>query len=57
MPRDFAGAQNLCTKGTAVNATTQTTGGVYNVTAPVDLIVPAFQAAAAYNGLMTITLV
>ena len=33
------------------------TGGVYNITGPLTLMVPAFQAAATYNGVMTITLV
>jgi len=52
----FSGTVNLCTKSTAVNATTQTTGGVWNVGSPLTLVVPAFQLAAKYTATMTITL-
>jgi hypothetical protein len=47
---------SLCTKDTTVNATTQTTGGVFNITAPLTLTIPAFQAADVYVATMTITL-
>jgi hypothetical protein len=51
-----ASAITLCTKSTATNATTQTTGGIYNVGGTVRLLLPAFQAADKYAGVMTITL-
>jgi hypothetical protein len=52
----FGSAVNLCTKSTAVNSTTGSTGGVYNVTSSLSLTVPAFQKAARYTALVTITL-
>ena len=52
----FGSTVNLCTKSTAVNATTGSTGGVYNVTSSLSLTVPAFQKAARYTALVTITL-
>ncbi len=52
----FSSTVSLCTKDTTVNATTGTTGGVFIVTAPVTLTVPAFQAADVYVATMTITL-
>lgn len=51
------GTVNLCTKDGTNNLTTQTTGGVYTVIAPVSLNVPAFQAADVYSAKMTITLI
>ena len=53
----FSGTVTLCTKNTTTNALTDSTGGVYNVTSPLTLVVPAFQAADTYNAVMTITLV
>ena len=52
----FSSTVNLCTKSTATNATTQSTGGVYNIGSSLDLTVPAFQLAARYVATMTITL-
>ncbi len=52
----FGSTVNLCTKDTAVNGTTGSTGGVYNVTSSLSLTVPAFQKAARYTALVTITL-
>ena len=52
----FGSTVNLCTKSTAVNATTGSTGGVYNVTSSLSLTVPAFQKAARYTAIVTITL-
>jgi len=52
----FGSTVNLCTKSTAVNATTGSTGGVFNVTSSLSLTVPAFQKAARYTALVTITL-
>ncbi len=48
----FSGVANLCTKTTAVNATSQTTGGVYNVTSSLVRNLPAFQPAAQYTAVM-----
>lgn len=39
-----------------MNPTTQTTGGVYNVGAPLTLNLPAFQAAGDYLAVLTVTL-
>jgi hypothetical protein len=50
------GAISLCTKSTATNATTQTTGGVYNVGGTLQLLVPAFQAADKYTAVLQVTL-
>jgi len=52
----FSTVVSLCTKDTTVNETTQTTGGVFNITAPLTLTIPAFQAADVYVAIMTITL-
>jgi hypothetical protein len=52
----FGSTVNLCTKSTAVNSTTGSTGGVYNVTSSLSLTVPAFQQAARYTAVITITL-
>ena len=52
----LSGTINLCVKDTNPNATTQTTGGVYNVTGTITLKVPAFQKAAKYTSTVTITL-
>jgi hypothetical protein len=52
----YSGTVNLCTKNNAVNATTLSSGGVYNVNAALALTIPAFQAAGAYSSVMTITL-
>ena len=52
----FGSTVNLCTKSTAVNATTGSTGGVYNVTSSLSLTVPAFQKAARYTAIVTVTL-
>jgi len=52
----FGSTVNLCTKSTAVNSTTGSSGGVYNVTSSLSLTVPAFQKAARYTALVTITL-
>ena len=52
----FGSTVNLCTKSTAVNATTGSTGGVYNVTSSLSLTVPAFQQAARYTAVVTVTL-
>jgi hypothetical protein len=54
--QSFSGTVTLCTKSTATNATTQTTGGVYNVGSSLSLVVPAFQAAAKYTAVVQITL-
>jgi hypothetical protein len=54
--QNFSAVVSLCTKDTTVNATTQTTGGVFNITAPLTLTIPAFQAADVYVATMTITL-
>lgn len=55
--QSFAATVVLCTKSTAVNPTTQSTGGVWIVSAPLTLAMPAFQPAAKYTATMTITLV
>jgi hypothetical protein len=52
----FGSTVNLCTKNTTVNGTTGSTGGVYNVTSSLALTVPAFQQAARYTAVVTITL-
>ncbi len=52
----LAGVVNLCTKNTQPNATTGSTGGVYNVGGTISLAVPAFQKAARYVSTLTITL-
>ena len=52
----FGSTVNLCTKDTTTNGTTGSTGGVYNVTSSLSLTVPAFQKAARYTALVTITL-
>ena len=52
----FGSAVNLCTKTTAVNAGTGSSGGVYNVTSSLALTVPAFQQAARYTAVITVTL-
>jgi len=52
----FGGTVNLCTKNNAVNATTLSSGGVFNVNGALALTIPAFQAAGAYSSVMTITL-
>ena len=52
----FGSTVNLCTKDTTANSTTGSTGGVYNVTSSLSLTVPAFQKAARYTAIVTITL-
>ena len=52
----FGSTVNLCTKDTTANSTTGSTGGVYNVTSSLSLTVPAFQQAARYTAIVTITL-
>jgi hypothetical protein len=47
----------LCTKDGTVNATTGSTGGIYNATAGISLNVPAFQASDSYVAVLTVTLV
>jgi len=54
--QNFGGAVALCVKNTVRNLTTNTTGGVYTVSSPLTLTVPAFQAADKYTATMTITL-
>jgi hypothetical protein len=54
--QNFGTAVNLCTKDPTVNPTTQTTGGIYNVGAPLTLNLPAFQKAGRYVAVLTITL-
>jgi hypothetical protein len=49
-------SRTLCTKTTAVNSTTGSSGGVFNVTSSLALTVPAFQKAARYTAVVTITL-
>ncbi len=56
--QDLGGTVTLCTKNTDTNATTQSSGGVYDVAVPLTLTVPAFQSADTdYTATMTITLV
>ena len=52
----FGSTVNLCTKDTTPNSTTGSTGGVYNVTSSLSLTVPAFQKAARYTAIVSITL-
>lgn len=52
----FGSTVNLCTKDTTANSTTGSTGGVYNVTSSLELTVPAFQQAARYTAVVTVTL-
>jgi hypothetical protein len=52
----FGSTVNLCTKNTTPNVTTGSTGGVYNVTSSLALTVPAFQQAARYTAVVTVTL-
>ena len=52
----FGSTVNLCTKDTTANSTTGSTGGVYNVTSSLALTVPAFQQAARYTAVVTVTL-
>ena len=52
----FSGTVNLCTKSTTTNATTGSTGGIYNVGGSLALTVPAFQKAARYVSTITVTL-
>jgi len=52
----FGSTVNLCTKDTTANSTTGSTGGVYNVTSSLSLTVPAFQKAARYTAVVTVTL-
>ena len=52
----FSGTVNLCTKDTQVATTSQSTGGVYTVTAPLTLTVPAFQIVGTYSSTVTVTL-
>jgi hypothetical protein len=53
----FASAVALCTKNTDENVTTGSSGGVYNITGPLLMTVPAFQAADKYTAVMTVLLV
>jgi hypothetical protein len=53
---DLSATRNLCTKTTATNADTGSSGGVYNVGGTIVLTVPAFQLAGKYVTTMTITL-
>ena len=52
----FSGTVNLCTKNNLTNATTGSSGGVFNVNSSLALTIPAFQAAGAYSSIMMITL-
>jgi len=52
----LSGVVNLCSKNDQTNATTGSTGGVYNVGGTISLVVPAFQKAARYVSTLTITL-
>jgi len=54
--QSFGSAVNLCTKDGTINATTGSTGGIYNATAGVTLLVPAFQASDSYVAVLTVTL-
>ena len=47
---------DLCTKDNTVNAATQSTSGLYDVSGALVLTIPAFQAADTYTSTMTITL-
>jgi hypothetical protein len=53
---DLSATRNLCTKSTATNVDTGSSGGVYNVGGTIVLTVPAFQLAGKYVTTMTITL-
>jgi hypothetical protein len=53
---DLSATRNLCTKTTATNTDTGSSGGVYNVGGTIVLTVPAFQLAGKYVTTMTITL-
>ncbi len=53
----FGGTVTLCVKDGQVNPTSQSSGGIYTVSAPLTLTVPSFQAADVYTATMTITLV
>ena len=53
---DLSATRNLCTKTTATNTDTGSSGGVYNVGGTIVLTVPAFQKAGVYVTTMTITL-
>ena len=52
----FDNTVNLCTKDLTVNGVTDSTSGVWNVTGPLTLVVPAFQAADTYTSTIVITL-
>jgi polyhydroxybutyrate depolymerase len=54
--QSLGSAVNLCTKDGTVNATTGSTGGIYNATAGISLVVPAFQASDSYVAILTVTL-
>ena len=54
--QNFGSAVNLCTKDGQENPTTQSSGGVYNVTSTLTLTVPAFQAADRYTSTITVLL-
>jgi hypothetical protein len=55
--QSFSGTVTLCTKNTSENVLTGSSGGVYSITTPVALTMPAFQAADRYSAVMTILLV
>jgi len=54
--QSLGSAVNLCTKDGTINAMTGSTGGIYNATAGVTLLVPAFQASDSYVAVLTVTL-
>jgi hypothetical protein len=54
--QSFAGTVGLCTKDTSANALSQSSGGVYTISAPLTLTVQSFQAADRYTAIMQITL-
>jgi hypothetical protein len=55
--QQFSAPVSLCTKDTADNLITGSSGGVYNVLTTLVLTVPAFQAADKYTSVMTVLLV
>jgi len=56
--QNFSGTVSLCVKDTQIAAApgSQTSGGQWQVTAPLTVNVPAFQAAGQYNSTLTINL-
>jgi len=56
-PQTFAGTVTLCVNDGTADSAGDTSGGVYDVNADLDLVVPAFQATGVYGAVMTITLI